>query len=195
MDVDRLRRVTRDDLERLPDPAADTTFGTVEDALRELATTRIPSEDVIELLLSTATTAEIATDGDRVPDRIRRAVEALRAEVEPVGELLARSRRQANLSHDQVGRESGVDAQLLRQVEEDRSVARLLNVPARNVAALTRRLRIAPQVFAASLARSIPPPSSFVYGYRPRQERDTPVQHDADEGSRLVSWLNEYLRA
>jgi transcriptional regulator with XRE-family HTH domain len=189
-----MRRETRDDLERLPDPAADATFGTVEEALRELATTRLPSEEVIELLLATASPTETGS-ADRVPDRIRRAVEALRAEIEPVGELLARSRRQANLSHQQIGSESGVDAQLLRQIEEDRSVARLLTVPARNVAALTRRLGIAPQLFAASLARSIPPPSSFVYGYRPRQERDTPAQHEPDDGSRLVSWLDEYLHA
>jgi transcriptional regulator with XRE-family HTH domain len=192
---DRLRRETRDDLERLPDPPADAILGTVEEALRELAATRLPSEDVIELLVSTVATTEIAKSGDRVPDRIRRAVEALRAEVEPVGELLARSRRQANLSHEQIGGECGVDAQLLRQIEEDRGVARLLHVPARNVAALTRRLGIAPQLFAASLARSVPQPSSFVYGYRPRQERDAPAQHEPDEGSRLVSWLDEYLHA
>src|ERR1700694_3183726 len=187
--MDRMRRETRDDLERLPDPAADATFASVEEALRALAATRLPSEDVLELLLGTASSAEGAPSAETVADRVRRAVEALRTEVEPVAELLARSRRQANLSHQQVGSESRVDAQLLRQVEEDRGVARLLNVPARNVAALTRRLGIAPQVFAASLARSIPPPSSFVYGYRPRQERDTPAQHEADEGSRLTSWL------
>lgn len=195
MDMDRLLRETRDDLERLPDPAANANFGTVEDALRELAATRLLSEDVLDLLQSTATRGQGAESADRLAERVRRAVEALRSEVEPVGQLLARSRRQANLSHDQVGRDSGVDAQLLRQVEEERSVARLLNVPARNVAALTRRLGITPQLFAASLARSIPPPSSFVYGYRPRQERDAPAQHEADEGSRLVSWLDEYLRA
>jgi len=195
VEMDRLRRETRDDLERLPDPPADAILGTVEEALRELAATRLPSEDVIELLVSTVAPTEIAEGADRVPGRIRRAVEALRAEVEPVGELLARSRRQANLSHEQIGGESGVDAQLLRQIEEDRGVVRLLHVPARNVAALTRRLGIAPQLFAASLARSIPPPSSFVYGYRPRQERDAPAQHEPDEGSRLVSWLEEYLHA
>lgn len=195
MDIDRLRRETRDDLERLPDPATDVDFTTLEDALRELATARLPSDDVIDLLLSATTPVQGTQAADRVADRVRRAVEALRTEAEPVGELLARSRRQANLTHEQAARESGLDAQLLRQVEEERSVPRLLNVPAQNVAALTRRLGIASQLFAASLARSIPIPSSFVYGYRPRQERVEPATHEADEGSRLVRWLEDYLRA
>jgi transcriptional regulator with XRE-family HTH domain len=196
MDIDRVRRETREDLDRLPDPPAHARLGAVEDALRELGTAYLPSEDVVELLIANIEPVERAEVADRLASRVRRAADALRAEVESVGELLARSRRQAKLTPEQLEQESGVAAELLRQIEEDRAVARLLNLPPKNVAALTNRLNIPPQLFVASLARSIPPPSSFVYAYRPRQFLETPAEYAAEEqASRLIDWLEEYLRA
>lgn len=196
MDIERLRRETKEDMDRLPDPSADANFDAIDEALRELSESHLPSEDVVELLLADVELVDRREDEGHAARRVRRAAEALRVQVEPVGDLLARERRRANLTADQVGRETGIDADVLSQIEQGRAVARLLNLTPGSVAALTRRLGIAPQVFAASLANSIPRPSSFVYGYRPRQPREEPATFDGyEDGSRLISWLHEFLRA
>lgn len=196
MDIERLRRETKEELSRMPDPPADATFDEIDEALHELSESHLPSEEVVEFLLADVESVELHEDEQRVAGRVRRAAQALRAQVEPVGDLLARERRKASLTVEQVGRETGIDANLLRQVEEGRAVARLLNLAPDVIAAVTRRLAITPQLFAASLASSIPQPSSFVYGYRPRQPREEPATyHGYEDGAQLTSWLREYLSA
>lgn len=196
MDIERIRQDWLAELAREGGPAGD--ISAVDPLLTELSDRTLPSDDAISLATSDAPTVTLTDEQkSRAAQHAATIMDAIRSSTEPTGELLARHRRQLNVSSADAARIVGLPQGAIDQIERGAGLARLRNVVPERVRALTDRLRIAPQFFAASLARSIPQPAAFAFGYRPRVEASEPAVRgvEADEGEALVNWIRRYLEA
>ncbi len=191
MDLDRIRKEIAEDLVKNPDVPKNERFDDVLALLGELAVRDTPDAEVVDLLLSTAEPETREAFMTRQAERVRKAMTAL-PQADAVGDLLARERRRSRLTVDQAARILEVPSQVLEQLEGGRAVARILNIPATRVRALTEHLGISDQHFLRSFGRSLPQPSGFVYAYRPRDEKAAPAPAQDAETTKLVDWAKEY---
>lgn len=195
MEIDRIRREIREELASAPN-VPEGRDAKLEAALAELAERSLPSDDVIELLLTDAPEVSLTEAmRQRQAQRVKDLMGELRAQVAPVGEVLARARQRADMPVDRAATTIGVATDVLRQIEQGVAPARLLHLSAQQVRTLTDLLRIPPDAFAWSLARSAPPPAAYAFGYRPRQDATQPAERmvTGDESEQLASWLESYL--
>jgi transcriptional regulator with XRE-family HTH domain len=195
VDISRLRREVADELARVSDVGAQEV-GDLDPAFAELRAKILPDAELIDLLLADAPALEV-DDGfaERQARRIPEAIASLDALAEPVGDLLARHRRERNLSVEQVARRLGVAADVLAQIEQGRAPARLLGLPVAKVRELASTLGIPHDRFVLSVTRSIPRPDGFVFAYRPRRgdQEAEPARVISDDGERLARWVADYL--
>lgn len=195
MEIDRIRREIQEELASAPD-VREQRDAELEAALAELAERSLPSDDVIELLLTDAPEVSLTEAmRRRQTQRVKDLMGEVRAQAVPVGEVLARARGRADVPVDKAAATIGVATDVLRQIEQGVAPARLLHLSAQQVRRLTDLLRIPPEAFAWSLAGSAPPPAAYAFGYRPRQDAAQPAERivTGDESEQLASWLESYL--
>ena len=195
MDINRLRREVADELAQVGD-AGGQGVDDLDPVFSELGAKTLPDTEVIDLLLFDAPVFTL-DDGfaQRDARRVPQAMAALEAQAEPVGDLLARHRRERNFSVEQVARGLGVAGDVLAQIEQGRALARLLGLPVAKLREVASVLGIAHDRFVLSVTRSLPRPDGFVFAYRPRRgDQDAePARVASDDGERLAKWVTDYL--